>query len=164
MNREATKIVLSDLQRTVLDKMSKATHIANHYKTRATIILKASDKTTNTAIARELKVTRGMVIRWRNRWSETSELLNQIERDEPAKLKKEIQKVLSDEYRCGAPSKFTPEEMARIFEVSFQKPEVFDVPGTYWTCEELAQTVTKLGIVESISDTQVWRFLKRRTI
>lgn len=52
--------------------------------------LKASEKAPNSTIEKELKVTRGMIITWRNRWSATIELLNQIEKDEPAKLRKEI--------------------------------------------------------------------------
>jgi transposase len=162
MKKEAIKITLSDAQRVILNKLSKATHGANHYKIRATIILYAADETTNAHIAEALNITRGMLITWRNRWFKISALLNQIEKTTHPIFKKEIEKALNDEYRSGAPSKFTPEEIARIIEISLQKPETFDVEETHWTCEALARKVIELNIVNSISSTQVWRFLKAK--
>jgi transposase len=135
MKKEAIKITLSDAQKVILNKLSKATHGANHYKIRATIILYAADEMANTHIAEALSITRGMVITWRNRWFKISALLNQIEIDDPSHLKKEIKKALNDEHRSGVPSKFTPEEIARIIEISLQKPETFDIEETHWTCE-----------------------------
>jgi hypothetical protein len=78
-------------------------------------------------------------------------------------LEKLIIGILTDEDRCGAPPKFTPEQIARIIALACESPADSGIPVSHWTPPELAREAVKRGIVESISARQVDRFLARRT-
>ena len=65
--------------------------------------------------------------------------------------------------RCGAPPKFTPEQITAIIALACEHPSQSGVPVSHWTPPELAREAIKRGIVESISPRQVDRFLAKRT-
>jgi putative transposase len=71
-----------------------------------------------------------------------------------------IMAVLSDRPRPGTPAKFTAEQVCQIIKVACEEPALSGRPITRWTPRELADEVVKREIVESISPTQVGRFLK----
>ena len=52
------------------------------------------------------------------------------------------------------------EQIAKIINLSLQKPESVGVPISHWTSEELARKAIKDNIVESISARQISRYLK----
>jgi len=52
-------------------------------------------------------------------------------------------------------------QIAKIINLSLQKPESVGVPITHWTSEELARKAIKDNIVESISPRQISRYLKQ---
>jgi len=68
-----------------------------------------------------------------------------------------------DEDRCGAPPKFTPEQITAIIALACEHPSQSGVAVSHWTPPELAREAIKRGIVESISPRQVDRFLAKRT-
>ena len=74
----------------------------------------------------------------------------------------QIQEMLSDEPRSGAPAKFTPEQICQTVALSCEPPGASGRPITNWTHAELADEVIKRNIVESISPRSVGRFLKER--
>jgi len=78
-------------------------------------------------------------------------------------LEKLIVGILTDDERCGAPPKFTPEQIARIIALACESPADSEIPVSHWTPSELAREAVKRGIVESISPRQVDRFLAKRT-
>jgi hypothetical protein len=78
-------------------------------------------------------------------------------------LEKLLVGILSDEDRCGAPPKFSPEQIARIIALACEVPAESGLPISHWTPPELAREAIKRGIVDSISPRQVDRFLARRT-
>jgi hypothetical protein len=57
--------------------------------------------------------------------------------------------------RCGAPPKFTPEQIAGIIALACERPSQSGAPVSHWTPPELAREAIKRGIVESISPRQV---------
>ena len=102
------------------------------------------------------------VRKWRNRYSDSFEELKKTETETPYKLRSEIQKVLSDTQRKGAPPKFKDEQVAAIIALSCECPSRFNLSFSNWTPELLQIEAIKLGIVESISVRQIRRFLKRK--
>ena len=75
----------------------------------------------------------------------------------------ELEELLQDDYRCGAPVKFTESEKQQLIALATQKPEDAGVPVTHWSYSLLAQTAVDKGIVKSISRVQIGRFLKSGT-
>jgi hypothetical protein len=70
--------------------------------------------------------------------------------------------ILSDEYRSGAPARFTAEQVAQLIALACESPEQCGLPVTNWTPTELAKEAARRGIVEEISPRHVDRVLKRR--
>ena len=161
MRLKAAEINLTQRQKEILERLSNSTHSELHFKIRATIILKAADGIANRVISKQMDINRGVATKWRTRYANASKLLEQIEIDSPKKLTETVKEVLSDEYRSGKPPKFTPEQVARIIDLSLQKPESVGVPMTHWTINALCDKAIELKIVTSISSSQMERFLKR---
>jgi putative transposase len=161
MKLKAAEINLTQRQKEILERLSNSTHSELHFKIRATIILKAADGIGNRVIAKQMGINRGVATKWRTRYANASKLLEQTEVDSPKKLTETVKEVLSDEYRSGKPTKFTPEQVACIIDLSLQMPESVGVPMTHWTVNALCDKAVELKIVTSISSSQMERFLKR---
>ena len=73
-------------------------------------------------------------------------------------LEQAIIQTLSDQPRSGTPPTFTAEQICQIIVMACESP---DRPISAWTPRELADEAIKREIVETISPTQVGRFLKR---
>lgn len=115
----------------------------------------------NTEIARDLNVSAQTVSTWRGRWLAARERLMEAEAgDDKQALERLIIETLADEQRSGAPVTFSAEQACQIIAVACEAPALSDRPITEWTPRELADEVTKRGIVSSISASQVRRFLK----
>jgi hypothetical protein len=78
-------------------------------------------------------------------------------------LKELVIRIVADDERCGAPPKFTPEQVAGIIALACEPPAESGLPVSHWTPPELAREAAKRGIVERISPRQVDRFLAKRT-
>jgi len=89
------------------------------------------------------------------------EELCQIETETPHKLRRTIEKTLSDEQRPGGPSTYSDEQVAAIIAVSCEDPSKFGLPFSHWTPSLLQSEVIKMGIVDNISVRHVGRLLKR---
>jgi len=93
-----------------------------------------------------------MARRWRHRWLELSERkLPVIER-------------LQDTERCGAPAKFSMEQVVELFALACCEPEDCGRPISHWTARELAEEMVKQGRVKSISPRHVGRLLEEAQI
>ena len=158
----AKPVDLSENQRRILEQLANGTHTAQHLCTRAKIIVMAANGSTNDGIEIGLNLTNHTVIKWRNRFHESLEKLNRIEKESPHKLKSEINNVLSDSWRPGAPAKFTDVQVATIIALSLDDPHTLGYPFSHWTNELLQFAAIDRGIVESISKNQIGRFLKRK--
>ena len=116
---------------------------------RANIILMADEGILYQDIAKEQGVQSNTVTNWTTRWQELAD--------------KPVQERLQDRPRPGAPDTFSPEQLCRIIAISCESPEDYGRPITHWTHRELAEEVTKQGIVESISANYLGRLLKKTT-
>jgi transposase len=119
----------------------------------------------NESQADELGVDRQRVRRWRQRWAGASGALAAAERKGASDKDHEklILGILTDNDRCGAPAKFTPEQVTAIIALACESPSDSGLPVSHWTPPELAREAVKRRVVASISPRQVDRFLARRT-
>lgn len=148
------------MQLEILQKLANGSNVQLNQKKRATIILALVEEPNNSHVSTSLSINRKTVIKWKQRWEESKVELDRIERDEPRKLKQAIKEILEDSYRSGRTNSFTMEQIAKIINLSLQKPESVGVPISHWTSEELALKAIKDNIVESISARQISRYLK----
>ena len=144
----------------ILKNLANGSNVQLNQKKRAVIILALLEKQNNSYVAKKLNTNRKTVIKWKQRWEESKAELDRIERDEPRKLKQAVKEILDDSYRSGRPNSFTMEQIAKIINLSLQKPESVAVPISHWTSEELARKAIKDTIVENISARQISRYLK----
>lgn len=119
---------------------------------RASIVLLAHQGLNHREIARELEISRDMARLWRNRWLSSSQQDLSVE------------ERLQDAERCGAPAKFSLEQVLHLFALACEKPDVYGRPISHWTARELADEMVKLGIVEEISPRHVGRLLKEASL
>ena len=161
MAGNAAKVVISERQEKVLRKLSTATTAAKRLVQRATIILLAFSGVANQDIARQVGLGRNQVGIWRRRWQGAFDNLIRIECcDDPPALRKAIQDLLGDEPRPGCPGKFTAEQLTQLIALACEPPEKSGRPITHWTGKELADEAITRGIVDSISASQVNRYLR----
>lgn len=125
----------------------------------------SADGMNNSEQARRLGVDRQRVRRWRQRWWENEPRLAAAEEESlvDKDLIRLMREVLDDADRPGAPPTFSAEQVAQIIKIACEPPRDHGVPVTHWTPRELAAVVIARGIVESISERQVGRFLARAT-
>jgi putative transposase len=115
---------------------------------RARIVLLAADGVSVSETARRLGIWRKTACAWRKRWRWADAAKNTAER-------------LSDAPRCGAPGKFSPEQVCAIIALACENPEDSGLPISHWSQGEVARQAVKRGIVPSISHGSVGRFFKR---
>src|SRR3712207_2608122 len=152
MPGKAAKVIISERQQEILDELSRSRSEPSFLRQRSTIILLAFRGLRNEQIAAEVDLERHQVGIWRWRWAEAFDRLVLIECLEgTAALRQAIRELLADAPRPGAPCKFTAEQLAQIFALACEKPEKSGRPITHWTHTELADEISKRGIVASIS-------------
>lgn len=156
MARPTTPIELTKEQQQVLESIANSREISYSLVQRSQIVLKAAAGMTNRNIAKEVNLTHENVGIWRKRWLERYHELDKWTGN-PKQLRVLICQQLSDNYRSGHPGKFTPEQICQIIALACETPPA---PLTHWTVQDLARETVKRGIVESISKSSIWRFLK----
>src|SRR3954465_10608963 len=161
MPGKAAKTTITERQQEILQTFSRAVTAPSRLRQSATIILLALWGRLKEQMARRVGLTPRQVGRWRRRWADAWDRLIEIECGESrAALRRAIEAVLSDEPRPGAPGTFTPEQVTRILAVACEPPAKSGRPITHWTVQELTDEVIRRGIVESISPSQVYRYLR----
>jgi transposase len=161
MSGSAAKVVITERQQEVLKKLSTGTTVAKRLTQRATIILLAFAGLDNETIGERVGLERHQVGIWRCRWQKAFPKLIRIECLEDAvALRKAIESVLVDAARPGCPGTFTAEQLTLIIALACEPPEKSGRPITHWTGQELADEAVLRGIVESISASQINRYLR----
>ena len=158
--RKAMEITLTEQEKKILTEMKNGSHVGLHLKKRSEIILRSSDRESNSEISREIAMKRENVSKWRKRYAESSSELRKTAEESPRKLRGMIESVLSDAARPGTPPKFTDEQIACIIALACELPESLGLPFSHWSPSLLRVEVLNRGIVESISAVHIGRFLK----
>jgi putative transposase len=162
-NPKATPIEASERSQQILAAIVRRQTAPLWLVTRAKMVIKALEGKSNTVIAQELGLDRLTVRLWRERWHENAERRAALE--EGADNEKELEALiidsLRDAYRSGTPPKFSAEQVVQMVALACEDPQANGYPVSHWTPKEVAAEAIKRGIVESISERQVGRFLKR---
>lgn len=164
MSKPSRRIVLSPRQRRILKMWARRRKLDRDLSERARIILMSADGVANKAqaaqLGRDVDVQR--VRRWRNRWADAQWALSSADAQKgpDQELAARLKAVLCDAPRCGAPAKFSAEQVVQIIAVGCLSPESCGVPVSHWTPSDLRRERLKRNIVDSISSRQVGRFLK----
>lgn len=153
MPRLAPKPVnIDERERKELEKIVARHSTSQQVVKRGKIVLLASEGNNHRTIARELSISREMARLWRERWIELQR------KDIP------VRERLLDGERPGSPTKFSTEQVLKLFAMACESPEKYGRPISHWTSRELAQEMIKQGIVKSISRRQVGRLLSEASL
>lgn len=161
--RMARRVVLSRIQREILEGFSRARTRSQRAVERAKMVVMAGNGVSDAEIGRRLGVNVQRPRRWRGRWLAAGAGLADAEAAGASKrdLGNLIEDVLTDFYRSGGPPKFSAEQVAMLISLGCESPEESGIPITHWTPEELAREAVKRGVVESISPRHLDRIMKR---
>jgi len=164
MPGQAAKVVITERQQVILDEFSRSRTESQSVSRRATLVLLAFEGRLNQDIAAQVKLGRDEVGKWRRRWRDSWEQLTRWECLETNRLREAIREVLQDAPRSGSSGTFSAEQIAQILAVACEPPEKSGRPITHWTRRELADEVVKRGIVPSISESSVGKFLNQAAL
>jgi len=160
MSGKAAKITLTEEQQSILQQIYRSRTAPRRLVQRVGIILLAFAGWFNVDIGAEVGLARKQVGLWRRRWQQSFDALVAIEcRETQAELRRAIEDVLGDAPRSGSTGTFTAEQVTQVLAVACEPPEQSRRPIDRWTHRELADEVIARGIVESISVSQVGRYL-----
>ena len=160
MSGKAANVQLTEKQQEILQEITRASTASRALAQRASIILLAFAGTLNVAIATKVGLSRKHVGRWRRRWQQSFNALVAIECSESqAMLRRTIEDVLSDAPRSGSPGTHSAEQVTQIIALACEPPSQSGRPIETWTGRELADEAIQRPIVESISTSQVNRYL-----
>ncbi|MBD0347253.1 MAG: helix-turn-helix domain-containing protein [Coleofasciculus sp. Co-bin14] len=159
---QAEKIILSQRQQTLLQKIVRRTTNPYRLVRRSQLILSAAAGASNSQLTRELELERSQVRLWRERWLAATPQLATVEAKNSSdrELIALITRVLSDRARPGTTNYFSTEQVVQIVAVACESPQTSGYPVSHWTPRELAAEAIKRGIVQRISPRSVGRFLK----
>jgi putative transposase len=149
---KATKLELTAAARQELTRLVAARSTAQQVVLRARIVLLAAEGRTNLEVSRQVGLSREAVRLWRDRWVGLQAVpvqdLGAAER-------------LADAPRPGAPARITAEQVCAIVALACEAPEQSGRPISQWTGREVAEEITRRGIVATISTRHAARLLKR---
>jgi transposase len=152
----------------ILEKIIKSGKEEKRIVERASYIVRMGEGKPNTQIGKEFKVQSKTVKKWRAKWLENEECLQniviseQLEKQKNKDLEATVRSILNDRARTGTPMTYTAEQYCQILQVALEPPSQSGRPINDWSSRELADEVNKRGICEKISASQVGRFLKKR--
>ncbi len=148
MRKPKFPVVLENLERKELQKITRKQTEKSSTVLRAKIILMADKGIKHQEIAKKLDVNNNVITDWTARWHELAN--------------KPTLERLQDLPRSGKPDTFTPEQLCKIIALSCEKPEDYGRPITHWTARELAEEAIKQDIVKTISASYMATLLKKR--
>ena len=136
-------------QRKALEHLVRTHSTPQQLALRARIVVQAADGIAVRASARELGVWPKTVRYWRRRWREAADRQSVPER-------------LADVQRTGAPATFTPEQICALVAMTCEKPSGSERPISHWSQREIVDEAMRRGLIPSISQRSVGRFLKKK--
>ena len=159
-------LTLTPTQSELVTSLVRASTSSQSVVQRGSLILEYAESGNVSHVASKHGVGRATVRRWCERWQSVQAELDRLETEYQAgtvselRYRREIETLLADAKRPGAPATFSEAEKQQIIAMATRKPEDEGVPVTHWSHEILAQTVREKGIVKTISPAQIGRFLK----
>jgi putative transposase len=143
---KAPHVFLAEDERQELLALIRAHKTPQHFSFRAQIIVSLADGHNAHEVARRLGTSRLTGRRWRRHWL-TRPTCSVSER-------------LEDAPRPGTPATFSVEQWCQIMALACEPPADSERAISHWTPRELADEAINRGIVTTISERHVGRFLK----
>jgi len=164
MGGKAAKVTITEKQQTILLEFSRSRTESPIFVQRAKVVLLAFERKCCDDIAAATGLERHAVGVWRRRWQAAWPELTNFECAEPHKLREAIRDTLRDAPRSGSPGKFTAEQVTQMLAVACEPPELSGLPITHWTLQELCREVVRRQIVNSVSTSQMHRYLRQAAL
>jgi transposase len=166
MSRKAIGIRTSLRIEKLIGQELNRRQLESHYVQRFQIIVNCLTDKQNIEIARILGCHDKTVRKWRKRFWQHQEALEEYEKGHGSKpitdkeLLDKVKEVLSDSPRTGSPARISQTDIDRLVALACEQPEKYGLPFTHWTHEELAKQAAKMGIL--LSSVHLGRILKKR--
>ena len=154
----STKLPMTDLQRSSLEKIVGRHKTSQQQSKRGQIILLGTQGEPHSVVGQHLNVSINTVKTWRDRWSGAYGELCKIESEKD--LSQAMSSLLTDQFRSGAPPKFTEAQKKQIVALACDKPINHQIEMADWAYGMLALTAQAKGIAPSISTSHVRLILK----
>lgn len=157
--RRAKTVSVNEEERVILEHIIRQTSSAQGLVKRSQIIVDAAMGASITAQGSQMGMERNSIQKWRERWQ-----AREAEREtasQTGKLREAIEQTLGDAARSGAPTSFSSQQIVQIMAIACEQAADSGYPFSHWTQQAIAHESVKRGIVISISERQVGRFLKR---
>lgn len=154
MARPTTPINLTSIQDEYLQSVVRSREVPHSRVQRAQILLKAAAGDSHKKISPDLGLCEDTVGLWRRRWVEGHTSFSK--NDNPKKLSRAIQDILSDNEQTGTPPTGTREPVCQIMALACETPPE---PLTHWNQKDLVREAAARGIVEQISSSTIGRIL-----
>lgn len=153
--RPLPPLILTQAQQSALEAIVRSRQLPHSLVQRARIVVNAGAGRRNKASAQDLNIKEETVGLWRRRWLSAQEALAACA-DNPERLRQQIETILADAERPGAPQTFSAEQVCQLLALACETPPS---PLTHWTRKDLAREAVNRGIVDRISATSIGRFL-----
>ncbi len=151
---QARPITLTADERQGLEAVVRRHKSGQQVVTRARIVLVAGEGRSISATVQEVGLSRESVRLWRDRWTALQDIpLADLD----------VAERLADAPRPGAPARITAEQVCQVIALACEAPATLGRPISQWTNQELADEITKRGIVDTISPRHAARVVKRGT-
>ena len=141
-------VKINENERAELEGLIRRSSAPQGLVTRARIILQATERNANKAIASSLNISPCCITRWTQRWEQDQE-------NERPTLSR-----LIDLPRSGRPSEIEPEQLCLLVALACENPESYGRPITHWTRKELTEEAIKQEIFSTISSRHLGRLLQ----
>ena len=148
----ARRITLTAAERAGLEGLVRRPGTPQQVAVRARIVLAAGEGCAITRTAQQVGLSRERVRLWRDRWAAAGNL-------PPDELG--VAARLADAPRPGAPARITPAQVCRVVALACEAPATSGRPISRWTNQEIADEITKRGMVETIAPRHAARLVKR---
>jgi len=145
----ADRVIVRSKQRKELEQLLRTHSTPQQLAMRARVILHAAKGVGVRESGRELGVWPKTVRYWRRRWREAT-------RGQP------VPERLADAPRSGTPATFTPQQICALVAMTCEKPSESERPISHWSQREIADEAMRRGLIPSISQRSVGRFLKKK--
>lgn len=161
-----TTPVLTNIQKELFEHWIRCPSSPQWLVIRCRIILELNNGKPKKQIAREQNKMVSTVRKWSKRWCKVNKKLAKLEATDikPRDYRKQVLMNLRDASRPGRPIVFTAEQVVQIIAMACEVKDDSDSHVSHWTWGYLATEAVNRGIVESISDSSVGRFLSEAHI
>ena len=156
--------VLSPGVKDILSSLSKSRTASACTVTRAAVVLLAADGMQNKEIAFQTELHINQVGKWRRRFLNEQDRLNEISVEDPDKLYDAVIKTLKDAPRRGRPPVITEDQRTYIITVACQNPSDYGFELSQWSLPSLQKCVIENGIIHSISASSINRILNEQNL